>query len=192
MTPRVDLRPVEAADRERLLAWRNSPDARASRDTDEPISPQAHDAWFETLASDEGQRCWIIELDGAPVGLANLYDIDRRNARSTWSCFLADPEVRRAGLGSYVEYWMLEYVFEGLKLAKIWCEVLASNVSVRKLHEAFGFQVEARFRGHAVRAHKRVDVLGLGMLAADWRAKRTMMAERLRALGFTPPEVVAA
>ena len=191
MAPRVDLRPVTAADRDQVLAWRNSPDARASRDTDDPITPAAHEAWFEALSASEAQRGWIIELDGAPVGLANLYDIDRRNARSAWTCFLADPEVRRAGLGSYVEYWMLEYVFEGLKLAKLWCEVLASNVSVRKLHEAFGFQVEARLYGHAVRAHKRVDVLGLGLLASDWRAKRAAMADRLRARGFTPPVVVA-
>lgn len=189
MAPRVDLRPVEADDQERILAWRNLPDARAERGSDEPISAGAHAAWFETLTSDQAQRWWIIELDGAPVGLANLYDIDRRNARSALTCFLAEPEAQRDGLGSYVEYWLLEYVFEGLKLAKLWCEVLASNVSVRKLHEAFGFQVEARFRGHAVRAQKRVDVLGLGLLAADWRAKRAAMADRLRALGFTPPVV---
>ena len=190
MAPRVDLRPVTAADRDQVLAWRNSPDARASRDTDDPITPAAHEAWFEALSASEAQRGWIIELDGAPVGLANLYDIDRRNARSAWTCFLADPEVRRAGLGSYVEYWMLEYVFEGLKLAKLWCEVLASNEAVWKLHESFGFTLEARFRGHVIKADERVDVLGLGILAADWRMRRPAMAQRLKLRGYELPEVV--
>jgi RimJ/RimL family protein N-acetyltransferase len=84
---------------------------------------------------------------------------------------------------------MLEYVFEGLKLAKLWCEVLASNEPVWRLHETFGFVVEARFRGHVIKGGARVDVLGLGLLAADWRAKRPAMAERLEARGFEAPVV---
>jgi len=86
-----------------------------------------------------------------------------------------------------VEYWVLEYVFEALRFAKLWCEVLADNEAVWKLHETFGFTVEARFRGHVLKGEARVDVLGLGILAADWRARRPAMAERLRLRGYEPP-----
>ncbi|HEY3798469.1 MAG TPA: UDP-4-amino-4,6-dideoxy-N-acetyl-beta-L-altrosamine N-acetyltransferase [Caulobacteraceae bacterium] len=190
MAPRVELRPVAAEDSPRILAWRNSPDVRAYMYTDHVIAPEEHAAWFAAIADDETRRYWIITSDGAPVGLANLYDIDRRNVRCAWAYYLADPGVRGLGLGSYVEYWMLEYVFEALKLAKLWCEVLASNEPVWKLHETFGFTVEARFRGHVIKEGERVDVLGLGMLAPDWRAKRPAMADRLRLRGFEPPELV--
>jgi UDP-4-amino-4,6-dideoxy-N-acetyl-beta-L-altrosamine N-acetyltransferase len=189
MAPHVDLRPVEAKDRDQILAWRNSPDVRAYMYTDHVISPAEHRAWFAGLEGDETRRYWIIEMDQAPVGLANLYDIDRRNARCAWAYYLADPRVRGAGVGSYVEYWMAEYVFEGLHLAKLWCEVLASNEPVWKLHQTFGFTVEARFRGHVVKGEARVDVLGLGLLAADWRERRPAMAERLQARGYEPPVV---
>jgi UDP-4-amino-4,6-dideoxy-N-acetyl-beta-L-altrosamine N-acetyltransferase len=189
MAPGVDLRPVEARDSARILAWRNSPDVRAYMYTDHVITPGEHAAWFAGLAGDETRKYWIIEMDGAPVGLANLADIDRRNQRCAWAYYLADPSTRGKGVGSYVEYWMLEYVFEGLKLAKLWCEVLASNEAVWKLHETFGFTVEARFRGHVVKDGKRVDVLGLGMLAADWRANRPAMRQRLEARGFEAPEI---
>ncbi|MEJ0066665.1 MAG: hypothetical protein WDM85_15670 [Caulobacteraceae bacterium] len=84
---------------------------------------------------------------------------------------------------------MLEFVFEGLKLAKLWCEVLASNEPVWKLHETFGFTIEGRFRGHVIKEGEHVDVLGLGMLAADWREKRPAMAQRLRLRGFEPPVI---
>jgi UDP-4-amino-4,6-dideoxy-N-acetyl-beta-L-altrosamine N-acetyltransferase len=189
MAPRVDLRPLEAGDRDRVLAWRNSPDVRAYMYTDHLIAPEEHARWFARIPDDETRRYWIIEMDGAPVGLANLYDIDRRNQRSAWAYYLADPSVRGLGLGSYVEYWVLEFVFEGLKLAKLWCEVLASNEPVWRLHETFGFLVEARFRGHVIKDGARADVLGLGLLAADWQARRPAMAERLRARGFEPPMV---
>ena len=189
--PGVELRPVGAGDKDRLLVWRNSPEVSAYMYTDHQITPEEHERWFAGIEGDARRAYWIIEMDGAPVGLANLYDIDRRQRRCAWAYYLAEPAVRGRGIGGCVEYLMIEKVFGEYGLTKLWCEVLASNVSVRKLHEAFGFQVEARLCGHAVRAHKRVDVLGLGLLAADWRAKRAAMADRLRARGFTPPVVVA-
>ncbi len=187
---RVDLRPVDAADRERILAWRNSPDVRAYMYTDHVISADEHARWFAGIEGDTRRRYWIVELDGAPVGLANLYDIDLANRRCAWAYYLADPAVRGLGLGSFVEYWVLEYVFEGLKLEKLWCEVLASNEPVWRLHETFGFTREVCFRGHVIKNDARADVLGLGMLAADWRARRPAMVERLRARGFEPPVLV--
>lgn len=189
MAPRVDLRPLESGDAGRVLAWRNSPDVRAYMYTDHVISPDEHARWFAGIEGDETRRYWIIEMDDAPVGLANLYDVDRRNQRCAWAYYLADPAVRGLGLGSYVEYWMLEYVFEGLHLDKLWCEVLASNEPVWRLHETFGFVTEARFRGHVIKAGRRVDVLGLGLLASDWRARRPAMAERLKQRGFEPPVI---
>jgi UDP-4-amino-4,6-dideoxy-N-acetyl-beta-L-altrosamine N-acetyltransferase len=189
MAPRVELRRLEDEDRDRILEWRNSPDVRAYMYTDHVISPDEHARWWAGIPADPSRTYWAIELDGAPVGLANLYDLDRRNQRCAWAYYLAEPQVRGLGVGSYVEYWVLDYVFEGLKLAKLWCEVLASNEAVWKLHETFGFLVEARFRGHVIKGDTRVDVLGLGLLAADWRARRPAMAERLKLRGYEPPQI---
>jgi UDP-4-amino-4,6-dideoxy-N-acetyl-beta-L-altrosamine N-acetyltransferase len=189
MAPRVEVRPLEAGDADRIRAWRDRPDAPADLHADHPISPESRARWLARVEGDPSRRHWVITLDGAPVGLADLHDIDRGNQRCAWGYYLAEPAARGLGLGAYVEYWVLEYVFEGLRLAKLWCEVLASNERVWKLHETFGFHVEARFRGHMVQEGERVDVLGLGMLAADWRARRPAMAERLKARGLEPPVV---
>ena len=188
-TSNVELRPLEAADKDRVLGWRNAPDVRRFMYTDHVISPDEHGRWFAGLEGDQTRRYWIVEARGQPVGLANLYDIDRRHQRSSWAYYLADPSVRGLGLGSFVEYWVLEHVFEELQLAKLWCEVLASNEPVWRLHQTFGFTLEARFRGHVVKEGAREDVLGLGILADEWRARRPAMAERLRAKGLEPPRL---
>jgi UDP-4-amino-4,6-dideoxy-N-acetyl-beta-L-altrosamine N-acetyltransferase len=185
---RVDLRPVEAADRDRMLTWRNAPDARPYMLADHPMSAEEHARWFAGLADDDA-RYWIIEVDQAPVGLARLYDVDPLNRRCAWACYLAEPAARGVGVGSYVEYWVLEYVFEGLKFEKLWCEVLAADETVWRLHETFGFVTEARFRGHVIRDGARTDVLGLGMLVADWRRRRPAMSERLLERGYEPPSL---
>ncbi len=185
--PKAALRDLTTDDREQVMAWRNSPDVRAYMYTDHVISAEEHARWWDGVSGDPHRRYWIIEANGVPVGLANLYDIDRNRRLCAWAYYLADPSVRGMGVGSYVEYWMLEQVFETQRLHKLWCEVLVSNEPVWRLHETFGFRQEARFRDHVMKDDAWQDVLGLGILEHEWRERRPAMAERLRAKGFGAP-----
>jgi UDP-4-amino-4,6-dideoxy-N-acetyl-beta-L-altrosamine N-acetyltransferase len=189
MPAQVTLRPLEAADKDRLYAWRNSPEVAAFMYTDHPISHEEHDRWFAGLTGDPKRDYRIIEVDGAPTGPANFYDIDRVQGRASWAYYLADPSVRGKGVGGYVEFAMIERAFGevskgGLGLRKLWCEVLITNEAVWKLHQKFGFQQEALFRAHVVKAGAPIDVMGLGLLAQDWAAARPAMAQRLARLGY--------
>lgn len=182
--PTILLRDLSEDDRSRILTWRNSPEVAAYMYSDHAISQAEHDRWFDGLAGDDRRRYWIIEVDGEPVGLANLADIDRTHRRCAWAYYLASPSVRGLGVGSFVEFKVIEHVFGTLGLEKLWCEVLASNEPVWKLHMLHGFEREALFRRHVVKNGERVDVIGLGLLADDWAARRGEMADRLRARGF--------
>jgi len=182
--PKVELRSLRSEDKDRLLAWRNSPDVAAYMYTDHQISPAEHERWFSGIEGDERRAYWVIEMDGAPVGLANLYDIDRRNGRCAWAYYLAEPAVRGKGVGGYVEYLVIETVFGPFGLGKLWCEVLASNSGVLRMHQKFGFQEEARFRRHALKNGVLEDVVGLGLLAEDWAEVRPRMRQTLEAAGF--------
>jgi UDP-4-amino-4,6-dideoxy-N-acetyl-beta-L-altrosamine N-acetyltransferase len=183
--PQVTLRDLTEADRERLHAWRNSPDVAAFMYTDHQISRAEHDRWFDGLAGDPRRRYWMIDWDGEPVGLANLADIDRHNGRCSLGHYLAEPAARGQGIGAFVEYWLIEQVFGALGLNKFWCEVLASNQAAWKLHLSFGFQREAVFREHVRKNGLYEDVFGLGLLASDWPALKPAMLARLHAKGFS-------
>lgn len=165
-------------------AWRNSPDVRAYMYTDHVIGADEHARWWAGIGLDERRAYWIIELDGQPVGLANLADIDALHGRATWAYYLADPAVRGKGLGSFVEMSVLEEVFRRRRLRKLWCEVLVTNEAVWRLHESFGFHREATFRGHVIKAGQPVDVVGLGIFADEWEAARPAQIERLRSKGY--------
>jgi UDP-4-amino-4,6-dideoxy-N-acetyl-beta-L-altrosamine N-acetyltransferase len=187
MAAEVRLRPLDDGDRERLYAWRNSPEVAAYMYADHAISPDEHARWFAGIAGDARRSYWIIEADGAPVGLANLYDIDRAHGRAAWAYYLADPSIRGKGVGGYVEYWMIEQAFGPRALRKLWCEVLASNEAVWRMHQKFGFKEEARFRAHVLKGGQPQDVLGLGLLADEWTQMRPAMAQRLERMGFALP-----
>jgi UDP-4-amino-4,6-dideoxy-N-acetyl-beta-L-altrosamine N-acetyltransferase len=185
----VTLRPLQDDDRERLFAWRNSPEVAAYMYSDHPITPEEHARWFAGIAGDGRREYRVIEIDGAPAGLANFYDIDRAQRRAAWAYYLAEPSARGRGVGGYVEYLMIERAFgepghEGLGLRKLWCEVLAGNEAVWRLHQKFGFRQEALLRAHVVKGGEPQDVIGLGLLAEEWPTVRPAMVERLRRLGY--------
>jgi UDP-4-amino-4,6-dideoxy-N-acetyl-beta-L-altrosamine N-acetyltransferase len=180
------LRLIEPGDSARLLAWRNSPDVAAYMYSDHEISQAEHDRWFAGARSAQDRRYWIIEADGAPAGLANLARIDRTARRCEWAYYLGEPSMRGRGLGAQIEYVVLRHVFETLGFNKLWCEVLASNQAVWKLHEDFGFVREALFRDHVFKAGRFQDVVGLGMLRRDWEQARPRIEARLREKRVAP------
>ena len=180
----VRLRDLEAGDSARILAWRNLPEIRRWMYTDHVIAQAEHDRWFAGIMTDPTRRYWIIELDGRPVGLANLADIVASARRATWAYYLADPAVRGRGVGAFTEFFVIEHVFGVLGLNKLWCEVLLENEGVWKLHESFGFVREALFRQHVFKDGRFQDVVGLGLLAADWARVRDSSREKLLAKGL--------
>ncbi len=182
--PSVILRPLEAADSDRLLSWRNQPEVARWMYSDHEISREEHARWFAGAIADPRRRYWVIEADGQPVGLANLYDLAPEHGRTSWAYYLAEPSTRGQGIGAFVEYWVIEHVFGELGLDKLWCEVLIGNEGVWKMHEGFGFQREALFRAHVRKDGAPADVVGLGLLKADWARQREASRARLQGRGF--------
>lgn len=178
------LRPVDASDRERLLAWRNSPQVAAFMYSDHLISRDEHDRWFDGLAGHPRRRDWIVLLDGAPVGLTSLVDIDFAQGRGTIARYLAEESARGFGLGGFAEFKIADHAFGPLGLRKLWSEVLATNQAALASHLSSGFQREALLRAHVVKQGRPVDVIGLGLLAEEWGEGRASARARLIAKGF--------
>lgn len=177
----VALRPLVEADGPHVLAWRNAPEVARWMYSDHAIGAVEHARWLQGALSLPDRRYWIIELEGEGVGLANLARIDAAASRCEWAFYLASPAVRGRGVGAAVEYLVLRHVFEALTLNKLWCEVLAENVGVVRLHERFGFTREALLRDHVRKAGVFCDVVGLGLLAREWPAVKTAAEMRLQA-----------
>lgn len=183
--PEVALRRVDERDRDRLLAWRNSPQVAAFMYSDHEIGREEHDRWFDGLTGHPRRRDWIVTLDGAPVGLTSLVDIDRKQGRATIARYLAEESARGLGLGGFTEFKIADHAFQALGLRKLWSEVLATNEAALASHISSGFRREALFRAHVVKHGRPTDVIGLGLLAEDWRDQRPRIHARLASRGFS-------
>jgi len=179
----TSLREIGPDDRDMIREWRNLPQVADYMYTDHVISPEEHEAWFLRVLKDPSCKYWIIVCDGEDVGLANLYAIDQRNRRCYWAFYVVSPNARGKGVGSYVEYAVLNHVFDELKLEKLCCEVLSFNRGVVEIHRRFGFAQEGLFRKHILKRGAFHDVVCLAIMKEEWATLRPQLEQKLRAKG---------
>lgn len=176
----IQLRPLAPEDRDRLFTWRREPEVARWMCGDEADSPEGHRAWFDAFLADPGRRGWIIERGGAPVGFLSLAGLDgcSRTAERGW--YIGEADARGRGAGRAAQVLGLELAFGELGLEKVWAEVLADNDTALKAQAAAGFRREGYLRRQIFKDGRYRDVVRLGILADEWRARREPLITDLR------------
>ena len=177
----IALRLIRIDDMDIVRAWRNSEDVSQWMIGDHKVSEDEHRRWFTKMLTDQTCRYWIVEVDGVGVGVVSLNQIDTHHQRCSWTFYLAEPSVRGRGVGSVVEFLILEQAFTVMGLAKLSGEVLEFNAPVLGLHRKFGYLDEGRLVSHVVKGGKRFDVLLIAHFRERWFGMRnTMRAELVK------------
>lgn len=171
------LRTINSSELELMLSWRNAPSVRQNMYTRHEISLSEHLAWWGRIRDRSDQRYFMYEFQGSPLGVVAFTHMDSGSQNSSWA-FYASPEAPK-GTGSKMEFLTLEYAFGYIGLHKLYCEVLAFNSPVIKLHQKFGFKVEGVLREQHLVDKSFVDVYRLGILASEWDSQRETMRQKL-------------
>jgi UDP-4-amino-4,6-dideoxy-N-acetyl-beta-L-altrosamine N-acetyltransferase len=167
----VAFTPLAEPDLELVREWRTRPDIARWMNTPGPDSAAAQRAWFERRREDDTSEHWMVRVDGEPVGVINLAEIDRTHARASVGYYLGRPE--RVPIGALVMAYLLNHAFarEDLRLRKLTGEVLAGNERVLKMHEMLGYRRVGVFRDHIRKDDGWHDVVAWEMLREDWLAQ---------------------
>lgn len=175
------LRPIEEADLELILAWRNKPAVRRAMFTQHEITMKEHQAWFSRIKNDSRNR-WFLYLDknNLPMGVVYFTNLDRHHKTAFWG-FYVGPNAQR-GTGMRMSLQAIETAFSDLKINRLNAEVLASNSRSLEMHRKVGFIEEGRFRGQFFNGRECVEVIRLGMLSDAWQQKRVALQTRISEL----------
>lgn len=173
-------RAIEDSELEMMLAWRNQPNVRENMYTQHEITWGEHIAWWERLKQQSAQTYFMYECDSQPQGIVYFTSIDNACLNCAWG-FYSSPDAPR-GTGTKMEFLALDYVFKELGLHKLYCEVLAYNAAVIRLHGKFGFTQEGIFRQQFKREGEFFDIVRLGMLSSEWASLRDGIKQRIIAL----------
>ena len=130
------LRPVTAADAQRLFDWRGSAAVRAASINQAPLDWSAHLAWLgRTLARRDG--IWLIYSEAnRPLGQINA--VAEGAADWRWSFHLGEPDAPQ-GAGSRMCAAFLHRLMTTTDVARVLATVRADNPRSMRLHRALGF-----------------------------------------------------
>lgn len=183
------LRMMREADTERVRQWRMQPDVARYMYTEPEISPAQQRAWFERISRSERDIVWIIELTegDVPVGVLSLNDIDTAHSRCAWAYYIGSDQARGKSLGKLLECNLYDHVFLTMGFNRLWCEVLAFNDRVVKLHELFGSKVEGVLRQHIAKNGEWHDVVRMGILKSEWLERRRQLTYQPIDIEWTQP-----
>lgn len=164
---RVVLRPLRAADRDRMYELVETIEIRALATSDPPLPLSLEefrareDRWIEEHPIDSA---WFaIDVDGELVGMCGLHSIDHFHQRAEVGIRLGKPYWSR-GYGQDAVRTLVGYGFQQLNLERISLRVLADDERAVGAYRKAGFREEGRLRSHAWYDGERRDELVMAVV----------------------------
>lgn len=165
----IRLRPLIEADMPLKVKWYNDPAVRKTLVIDEVFELAETVNWFGALAGNDTRADFLIEsLEGMPIGITGLIDIDRRNKTAQCYCVIGEKSFWGKGLGTEIHSVLFQWGFETFDIEKIWAHIRTNNPAIFRVVEKLGFIKEGTLRQHAIIDGQRIDLYHIGLLRTEF------------------------
>lgn len=144
-------------------------------DSVHPLSPvmvkKQYEAIEKEMAEEQDLFYFTIRAleDDRFIGKALIEYVDWSTGNGYIRLGIGEPEFRRKGYGSQVLNLLLRYAFGELNLNHVTAVVPTYNQGALRLFQKFGFVEESRRHNALYRDGEFWDVIGFGLLNAEWR-----------------------
>ncbi len=127
------------------------------------VSMEEQLRWFENLKKSSDIRFIIANKNDEPLGTCIINQIDEKNHSCSIGIKL-DQTAQGKGLGTQTIRLILPYIFDVLKMHRIFVEILESNIASIKLFEKCGFKIEGKHIDAVYKNGEYVNLLTLGLI----------------------------
>ncbi|MHC4783693.1 MAG: GNAT family N-acetyltransferase [Planctomycetota bacterium] len=166
---RIRLRPLTEADMILKVKWYNDPKVRKTLVIDEVFELEKTIEWFQTLEANDSRADFIVEsLEGDPIGITGLIDIDRKNKTAQCYCVIGEKDHWGKGLGTEIHSVLFQWGFETFDIQKIWAHIRTNNPAIFRVVEKLGFEIEGTLRQDAIVGGERIDLYHIGLLRNEF------------------------
>ncbi len=136
-----------------------------------PVSKYEQQKWFENQIQNKVNIRFIIEVDGKPIGLATLTNIDWKNRKACHGIKLYSNEVKGKGYGTDAVFAVMKYAFEELQLNRLYSTILDYNVASRNLYKKCGWKEEGVIRDSVYKKNHFNNEIMIGILKQEYQEK---------------------
>jgi RimJ/RimL family protein N-acetyltransferase len=171
---KVALRELTSRDLETLRGFVNDPEVMRSSSVYAPVSDVQQDAWWRTATTNSHATWFAIEdvrAEPRLVGTCCLVDIDWIGRAAELRVRIGAKDVWGAGLGTEACELLLRFGFADLNLERIGLRVWGSNARAQRVYQKLGFVVEGRLRRAAFVHGNHEDIVLMGLLRDEWKAR---------------------
>jgi len=168
----AELRSIREADLELIMNWRMRPDITRFMNTDPILTLEGQKKWLKNISEDLTCKYWLIQVDGIPVGIINLCNINYEKKICEWGYYIGENKLRSLKLAMSLEWNLYNFVFEVLNFDALYNEVLDVNKGVVKLHLACGSRINQVFKNHVIKNEIQYDVIRMVITREEWEIKK--------------------
>jgi RimJ/RimL family protein N-acetyltransferase len=142
-----------------------------------PAAPAQIKKRYEAIEKDQDEKNNLFHFalrmraDDRLIGFARLYWIEWSNSAGFISLGIGDPSDRLKGYGSEALGLLLRYAFDELNLYRLSAVIPEYNPHALHVFCKAGFVEEVRRRQAVNRDGRRWDLIHLGILQDEWRAR---------------------
>ncbi len=162
---KIVYRPLEVSDLKLRTQWQNNPAISKNLGWQIRKGTTLKEAkkWFESYVNNENDKRYIIEVNGKPVGIVGLTDINPVDKNAMLYIIIGEDKYRGRGLGRKACEYIINFGFSKLKLHKIYLEVNSYNENAFRLYNKLGFVEEGRLKEQIKHDGKYYDEIYMGL-----------------------------
>lgn len=167
---RVALTALVDDDRDALFEWISDRSTMILSSSYRPVSVEEHREWFRSVQRRDDTRIFAIRLleNGRLIGVCQVTAIHPVHRTADLQIRIGPPERRHQGFGSEALELLLGFAFRDLNLHRVQLHVAATNAAAIAAYEKVGFVIEGTQREAAFIDGSYVDLVMMGLLAAEW------------------------
>jgi UDP-4-amino-4,6-dideoxy-N-acetyl-beta-L-altrosamine N-acetyltransferase len=150
-----------------VLTWRNSDRVRSVMNSDEIITIEQHNRWFELYKNDSTKIAKLCLYQNKPIGFIQFTNINKKHGTCEWGFYIGEKTAPR-GSGTVMGILTLDYLFNVLKMRKLNAYVLEFNLISLNYHKKFGFVEEGRLKKQILKNNQYADLVLLGLFKESW------------------------
>ena len=169
----VAIRPMAAADADRIVAWRARPDVQSQLFSSQSPSRREHDAWFAELQARTDRLELVILWKDLPVGTVSLAGIDLGARSAELGIMLGEPTARSQGVAARACRLLIDLAFEAFGMERVALEMFADNAAARRLYDRLGFVASSRQPKPREKEGRLRPVLAMELPRGSWGERRS-------------------
>lgn len=127
--------------------------------------------WFDSVKDQLNRVDYTILIEGQPVGLIGLLNIDQKNRKAEYYIALGEDDFKGKGIAKKSSDLLIRETYQQYNLNKIYLYTEVENIPAQRLFDKIGFVKEGILKEDLIQDDKKIDRFLYGLFVEEYLNK---------------------